>query len=152
VDKGRTIRMLAHMAEKIRNVSRAFNELSIERGREPTEEKVAERLGWSAEDIRLVIEAMPGVTSSTAYRRGGDVTHRGLRRGRADFGHTSEVLRSIETPHLEKVIECLSAGARYVLARRYGLDGADPATLVEFSRELAHPGSGPRSAAEYRAP
>ncbi len=45
-------------------------------------------------------------------------------------------MRAIETPHLEKVIECLSVGVRYVLAKRYGLDGADPATLVEFSREL----------------
>src|SRR3712207_1840438 len=51
-DKGRTIRVPVHMGEKIRKMARAYNELSAELGREPTDEEVAGRLGWSVEDVR----------------------------------------------------------------------------------------------------
>ena len=43
-DKGRTIRVPVHMTEKIRKVSRTYNELSAELEREPTDEEVAGRL------------------------------------------------------------------------------------------------------------
>jgi DNA-directed RNA polymerase specialized sigma subunit len=35
------------MGEKIRKATRTYNELSAELGRQPTDEEVAERLGWS---------------------------------------------------------------------------------------------------------
>src|ERR671928_1911998 len=37
MDQGRTIRIPIHVAEKIRKVGRAYSELSVQRGREPTE-------------------------------------------------------------------------------------------------------------------
>ena len=48
-DKGRTIRVPVHMTEKIRKVSRAYNELLAEFEREPSEEEVAQRLEWNLE-------------------------------------------------------------------------------------------------------
>src|SRR3954451_3945923 len=62
-DKGRTIRVPVHMTEKIRKVSRAYNELSAELEREPSEEEVAGRLNWTVGDVRLTMEAMPDATS-----------------------------------------------------------------------------------------
>src|SRR5215216_1436045 len=62
-DKGRTIRVPVHMSEKIRKVSRAHNELSTELEREPSEEEVAERLGWTAREVNAVIGFLPDVTS-----------------------------------------------------------------------------------------
>src|SRR3954462_727573 len=50
-DKGRTIRIPVHMTEKIRKVSRAYNELSAELEREPLEEEIAEWLGWEEEEV-----------------------------------------------------------------------------------------------------
>ncbi len=43
VDKGRTIRIPVHMAEKMRKVGRAASELSMELDREPTEAEIAAR-------------------------------------------------------------------------------------------------------------
>jgi len=63
-DKGRTIRVPVHMGEKMRKMARVYNELSIELERTPSDETVAERLGWSVEDIREVKDAMPGATTS----------------------------------------------------------------------------------------
>src|SRR4051795_3406960 len=62
-DQGRTIRVPVHMTEKIRKVSRAYNELSVEHEREPTEEEVAERLGWGVGEVKLATGAMPDATS-----------------------------------------------------------------------------------------
>ena len=137
VDKSRTIRVPAHMAEKIKKVSRASRELSAERGREPTEEELAGRLGWGVEEVHVVLEAMPEATSLD-LRIGVEKTSR-----IADYvedGRTSdtagEVVRALERAHLEKAIEGLPERARYVLIRRYGLDNGEPATLAELSREL----------------
>src|SRR4028119_718996 len=58
-DKGRTIRVPVHMTEKIRKVSRAYNELSGELEREPTREEVADHLDWDIEEVRLTMSARP---------------------------------------------------------------------------------------------
>jgi len=62
-DKGRNIRVPVHMGEKMRKMARTYNELSAELGREPTEEEIAERLGWTLEKVRDVKGALPDATS-----------------------------------------------------------------------------------------
>jgi RNA polymerase primary sigma factor len=51
-DKGRAIRVPAHMGEKIRKMTRTSNELSAELERDPTDEEVAERLDWTVQEVR----------------------------------------------------------------------------------------------------
>jgi RNA polymerase primary sigma factor len=134
-DKGRTIRVPKHVGEKTRKVSRAFGELFAEHGREPTEEEVAGHLGWGADEVRFVVGAMPDATSldrpvsseENAYLL-------------ADFVEderasemAEEVLGAME---VERLIGRLPERERYVLVRRYGLDGRNPATLAELGREL----------------
>src|SRR3712207_1505913 len=62
-DKGRTIRVPVYMGEKMRRVGRVVNELSSELRRKPSEEEVAERLGWELEEVRLTVSATPDATS-----------------------------------------------------------------------------------------
>ena len=138
-DKGRTIRVPVHMTEKIRKVSRAHNELAVEFEREPTDEEVAERLGWTIEEVRLTMEAMPDATSLDQPVGSDDASSSEL----SDFVEdekasdtAGEVMREMETEHLKKAIERLPERARYVLVRRYGLDDRDPATLAELGSEL----------------
>ncbi len=137
VDKGRTIRVPAYMAEKIRKVARASNELSVERGREPTEEELAGRLGWGVEDVRLVLGTMPD-TSSLDLRIGADGTSwmGEFVEDRRTSDTADEAVHTLERTSLEKAIEGLPERARYVLIRRYGLDAGEPATLAELSGEL----------------
>ncbi len=138
-DKGRTIRVPVHMTEKIRKVSRAYNELSAELEREPSEEEVAQRLGWNLEEVRLTMEAMPDATSLDQPVGSDDAASSQL----GDFVEDErasdtpgEVMREMETEHLKEAIERLPERARYVLVRRYGLDDRDPATLAELGDEL----------------
>ena len=137
-DKGRTIRVPVHMGEKIRKVSRAYNELSVEPEREPTDEEVAERLGWTVGTVRDVKDAMPDATSLNRPVVSGG--------GSSELGEFVEDERASDTPgtvtceletaQLEEAIERLPERPRYVLVRRYGLDDRDPATLTELGGEL----------------
>ncbi|CAN5534156.1 N/A [soil metagenome] len=137
-DKGRTIRVPVHMTEKIRKVSRAYNELSVERESEPSEEDVAERLGWNIEEVRLTMGAMPDATSldqpistdETSSQLGDFIEDEKV----SDTPNT--VMKEMETVQLKEAIERLPERARHVLVRRYGLDDQDPATLAELGEEL----------------
>src|SRR5919202_3937950 len=62
-DKSRMIRVPAYMAQRMRMASRAYEELSVQHEREPTEEQVAERLGWDVEEARFTMSAILEVTS-----------------------------------------------------------------------------------------
>jgi RNA polymerase primary sigma factor len=138
-DKGRTIRVPVHMGEKIRKMARAYNELSIELERPPSDETVAERLGWSVEGIREVKDAMPGATTSLNQPLTSE-------EGSSELGELIEDERSSDTPgtvvsgmessELGKSVDRLPERYRYVLVRRYGLDDKDPATLAELAVEL----------------
>src|SRR4051794_13126402 len=57
-DKGRTIRIPVRRGEKIRKMSKVYIGLYSELGREPSEDEVAERLGWKVEQVREVKNAM----------------------------------------------------------------------------------------------
>jgi RNA polymerase primary sigma factor len=138
-DTGRTIRVPVHLGEKMRKMAHTYNELSAEMQRAPSDEMVAERLGWSVEDIREVKDAMPGATTSLNQPLTSE-------EGSSELEEFVEDERSSDTPgtvmsemeasQLREAVDRLPERYRYVLVRRYGLDGKDPATLSEISDEL----------------
>jgi RNA polymerase primary sigma factor len=138
-DKGRTIRVPVHMSERIRKVSRVYNELSTELEREPSQEELASRLGWPVEEVRLTVEAMSDATSLN-QPVGSDETSSSelgefVKDERAS-DTAGEVIGEMEAEYLKEAIERLPERVRYVLVRRYGLDDCEPATLAELADEL----------------
>ncbi|MDR0377200.1 MAG: sigma-70 family RNA polymerase sigma factor, partial [Spirochaetaceae bacterium] len=53
-DQARTIRVPVHMIEQINKVTRESRQLMQVLGREPTDEEIAERLGWTAQRVKQV--------------------------------------------------------------------------------------------------
>jgi RNA polymerase primary sigma factor len=137
-DKGRTIRVPVHMGEKIRKMTRAYNELSAQLKREPTDEEVAERLGWDLYWVKDVKSAIPDATSlnqplssDEASSELGDFVE-----DERESGAAGEVVRKLEKRRLMESVARLPERQRRVLVRRYGLDGEKPATLADLSEEL----------------
>jgi RNA polymerase primary sigma factor len=136
---GRTIRVPVHIGGKMREMACTYNELSAEMQRAPSDEMVAERLGWSVEDIREVKDAMADATTSLNQPLSSD-------EGSSELGELVEDERSSDTPgtvmsgmeasQLGEAVDRLPERYRYVLVRRYGLDEKDPATLAEIGDEL----------------
>ena len=137
-DKGRTIRVPVHMAERIRKMGRAFGELLSEYGRDPREEEIAERLEWSVEEVRAATRATPDATSLNKAL--------GAEEGAAELvdvvedAHAPEtpdtVIQEMETAGLWAAIGQLPERARHVLVRRYGLDGREKSTLADLAEDL----------------
>jgi RNA polymerase primary sigma factor len=138
-DKGRTIRVPVHMGEKIRKMARIYNELSAELEREPTDEEVAERLGWDVDRVKDVKSAIPDATSLNQPLSSveGSSELGDLVEDERESGAIGEVVRGLETRRLMESVERLPERQRRVLVRRYGLDGEKPTTLADLSEELA---------------
>ena len=137
-DKGRTIRVPVHMGEKIRKMARTYNELSAQLQREPTDEEVAERLGWDVDRVKDVKSAIPDATSlNEPLSSDEDSSELGdFVEDERESGAVNEVVRELETRRLMESVAGLPERQRRVLVRRYGLDGEKPATLADLSEEL----------------
>jgi RNA polymerase primary sigma factor len=137
-DKGRTIRVPVHMGEKIKKMARTYNELSAQLQREPTDEEVAERLGWDVDRVKDVKSAIPDATSlnqplssDEGSSELGDFVE-----DERESGADGEVVRELETRRLLEYVAQLPERQRRVLVRRYGLDGEKSSTLADLSEEL----------------
>jgi DNA-directed RNA polymerase sigma subunit (sigma70/sigma32) len=104
----------------------------------PTEEEIAKRLGCSVEEVR-------GATSAAADAISLDKPL-GAEEGSAEIGdfvrdeHAQDMpdamVGASETADLWALVERLPERSRYVLSRRYGLDGHEKTTLNGLAREL----------------
>ena len=138
-EKGRTIRLPVHMGERLRKVGRAAGDLSAELGRAPADEELAERLNWTADEVRQVKAIIPDATSLDEPASNGDgASSLGdlLAGEEASDAPDAVVVREMEATGLREAIERLPEKARYVLLRRYGLDDREPPTLAELAAEL----------------
>src|ERR687889_898912 len=137
-DKGRTIRVPVHMGEKIRKMARTYNALKADFEREPSDEEVAERLGWTADEVRNVKGAMPDAGSlNQPLSSEADSSELGeLVEDEQASDAPGEVMHEMETQGLQAAIEGLPERHRHVLVRRYGLDDQKAATLAQLSEEL----------------
>jgi RNA polymerase primary sigma factor len=140
-DKGRTIRVPVHAGEKIRNTIRTYNELSAHLGREPADEEVAERLGWSVQKVQDIRDAITETTSLNvslgADKDGGSELGDFVEDERASDA-AGEVIHEMERSLLQEAIERLPERHRYVLIRRYGLDDR---SFLAFGEEVRQAGN-----------
>ena len=133
-DKGREIRLPAHMNEKLRKVRKAQGELVAELHREPTLQETADRLGWEAGKVRFVLEAVP-VISSLDQPLGPEAGAHNL----ADFVEDEGPQEDPDPERslgLEEAMRRLPERERDVLVNRYGLHKGTKSTVRELSAKL----------------
>ncbi|MDQ4127616.1 MAG: RNA polymerase sigma factor RpoD/SigA, partial [Actinomycetota bacterium] len=137
-DKGRTIRIPVHRGDKIRKMARAYNGLSAELEREPTDEEVAGELDWSVDEVRDIKGSLWDATSlNQPVGSEADSAEVGeLVEDERSSDTAGEVIRDLETSGLGRALERLSERHRHVLVKRYGLGDNQTATLAELSNEL----------------
>jgi RNA polymerase primary sigma factor len=137
VNKGRTIRVPSYRAEMIRELTRVRSGMVADLRRKPTEEELALKLGWDIKEVRLTVNAMADATSldQMVGTEGGSSLGDYIEDERAS-DNLDVVAWEIELEQLRRALEDLPERERYVLVRRYGLDGSEPASLPKLAEKL----------------
>ncbi len=135
-DKGRTIRLPVHIAERLHRVQRTERRMVLALGRDVTDEELAEELGLTVEEVALVRGELPA-TVSLHVPVGEDEAELGdFLEDRASLSPFEETALVLNRTAIDRALENLPGGERRVLQLRYGLDGAPERTMHQVAREL----------------
>jgi len=136
-DHARTVRLPAHVVDAIYRLRRAENALSLELGRDATEEELVERLGVKPEEARRLREVSQPISSINARFNADEGSELGEllpdERSGDDYIHVE--VGEWELALVEAVRSLPEREAR-IIEMRHGLDGNDTLTLREVSEEL----------------
>jgi RNA polymerase primary sigma factor len=135
-DQGRTIRLPVHVAEQVRRVKRSRRQLAQKLNRDPSVDEIAKDSGFPAARIRelfdlvedpLSLETPVGDGESMVADMVEDLNSESPDGATADHARTAELAAAIER---------LDPRQKYVVLRRFGLDGLPSQTLEEVGGEL----------------
>jgi len=136
-DSARTVRLPAHVVDALYRLRRAENSLSLELGRDATEEELADRLDVKPQEARRLREVGQPISSIHAKMGSEDGSEMGEllpdERGGEDYARV-EVGQWEMT--LVEAVRSLPEREAKVIQMRHGLDGSQTRTLREVSEAL----------------
>jgi RNA polymerase primary sigma factor len=137
-NQSKTIRVPVHQVEKIAKIRRLTERLTLELGREPTDEELADEVGLSADQISALKSSgiQPASLDAPVGRDDGDTL----------FGDTisdenaEDPLEHIEEKdahaNLDGWLKVLTPRERDIIKARYGLGGARTKTLEDIGAKF----------------
>ena len=136
-DNARTVRLPAHVVDALYRLRRAENALSLELGRDATEEEIVERLGVKPEEARRLREVSQPISSINARINADEGSEFGelLPDERSGDDYARVEVGQWELALVEAVRSLPEREAR-IIEMRHGLDGNETLTLREVSEEL----------------
>ncbi len=136
-DQGRTVRLPAHVVDSLFRLRRAEAQLSVELGREATDEELAERLDVEPEETRRLRRVSQPIGSVNARIGAEDGSEMGdlLPDERLENDFARAEAGQWESTLVEAVRTLPEREAK-VLELRHGLDGGKTRTLREVSETL----------------
>ncbi len=136
-DSARTVRLPAHVVDALYRLRRAENSLSLELGRDATEEELADRLDVKPQEARRLREVGQPISSIHAKMGSEDGSEMGEllpdERSGDDYARV-EVGQWERT--LVEAVRSLPEREAKVIQMRHGLDGSETRTLREVSEAL----------------
>ncbi|MDR2305126.1 MAG: RNA polymerase sigma factor RpoD [Treponema sp.] len=131
-DQARTIRVPVHMIEQINKVVRESRQLLQVLGREPTDEEIAERLGWTALRVKSVKNvAREPISLETPIGEEEDSLLGDFIEDKDVENPASQTAFKMAQEQIFEVLSTLPAREQEVLKMRFGLDDGYSLTLEE---------------------
>jgi RNA polymerase primary sigma factor len=131
-DQARTIRVPVHMIEQINKVSRESRQLVQVLGREPADEEIAERLGWTAQRVKQVKNvAREPISLETPIGEEEDSLLGDFIEDKDVENPANQTAFTILQETLFQVLSSLPAREQEVLELRFGLKDGYSLTLEE---------------------
>ena len=136
-DHARTVRLPAHVVDALYRLRRAENALSIELGRDATEEELVERLGVKPEEARRLREVSQPISSINAKINADEGSELGeLLSDECSGDDYARVEVGQWERALVEAVRSLPEREAKIIEMRHGLDGSETLTLREVSEEL----------------
>ena len=131
-DQARTIRVPVHMIEQINKVVRESRQMMQLLGREPTDEEVAERLGWAVSRVKAVKNvAREPISLETPIGEEEDSLLGDFIEDKDVENPATSTEFKLLQEHVREVLETIPPREQEVLKMRFGLEGGYPLTLEE---------------------
>jgi len=131
-DQARTIRVPVHMIEQINKVVRESRQLMQVLGREPTDEEVAERLGWTAQRVKSVKNvAREPISLETPIGEEDDSLLGDFIEDKDVENPSNQTQFKMLQEEIITILKTLPAREQDVLKMRFGLDDGYSLTLEE---------------------
>jgi RNA polymerase primary sigma factor len=131
-DQARTIRVPVHMIEQINKVTRESRQLMQVLGREPSDEEIAERLGWTAQRVKQVKNvAREPISLETPIGEEEDSLLGDFIEDKDVENPANQTAFTILQENLSQVLSSLPAREQEVLELRFGLKDGYSLTLEE---------------------
>jgi RNA polymerase primary sigma factor len=131
-DQARTIRVPVHMIEQINKVVRESRQLLQTLGREPTDEEIAEKLGWTAVRVKSVKNvAREPISLETPIGEEEDSLLGDFIEDKDVENPANQTAFKVLQEQLGGILSTLPAREQEVLKMRFGLDDGYSLTLEE---------------------
>ena len=137
MNKSKSIRLPAHIVDKINKIKKAEAALSEELGRTPSNEEIGSRLGISAQDVEDALDMNKTVLSlDTPVGEDEEDTMMDFVEDFRFESPSQNIAKLDLKEQLLKAMSTLEERERIVLIKRYGLEDNEPMTLDELGDEL----------------
>ncbi|MBC8329867.1 MAG: RNA polymerase sigma factor RpoD/SigA [Planctomycetes bacterium] len=137
INQAKTVRVPSYMVEILTKWRRVSNEMENSLGRLPTAQEIADQLGLSAANLRVVKQAL----NTTSSSGNGDELltniaedHPGVAAERLTPDEIALKKDALKT--LRDILELIDQREATVLRMRYGIEGDSPATLEKIAKAL----------------
>lgn len=144
-DKGRAIRIPVHYHERLRYLREAERSLSDSLGRQPTTAELADEIAATPKEVATMQRVRQSIASLDAPAKGaeeggvGDHEAGSLVSVLADSEQSEELtgvmLAQMSRQQARRAVQELPEKERFVIERRYGLDGGAGASYREIAEE-----------------
>ena len=137
VDQGRTIRIPVHMAETINKLSRTAKFLVREKGREPTPEEIAEKMGMPVDKVSTVLKiTKEPVSLDTPIGEEGDAHLEDFIEDHESISPQDAAVSSSLVRKTREALSTLNQREERVLRMRYGIGVTREHTLEEVGDDF----------------
>jgi RNA polymerase primary sigma factor len=136
-DQGKTIRVPVHLGEKLAKMRRVSLQMSDELGREPTDEELGEEIGIASEKVERLKRVGIRPASLDAPIADNDSTEFAEVIGDDGAQTPFELLRDKNLlGEVDGLLEVLDPREKKIISQRFGLDGGEPKTLEDVSKDF----------------
>ncbi len=136
-NQSKTIRLPVHLVDKVAKVRRVSVQMSDELGREPTDDELGEEIGIPSDKVARLKSVGIRPASLDAPIGDDDSTKFGEMIGDEDAQTPFELLRDKNLRgEVDSLIEVLDDREKKIISQRFGLDGGQPKTLEDVSKDF----------------